>query len=339
VARNAGLSRSTVSAALLDDRRVSARTRERVQEVAKKMGYVRNAFAATLATRGQMKPARSLDVAIVSHVPLALNYKAYTCEGIITRLRELGYEGHHYDVVHDKISCQKLRTMLYHRSYCGVIFDHIYEEQSEIFSVDWEPFSLVCTGRIYRQPPCDLIRNNPVKAVSLAWQELRRAGYRRIGFLLFRHQPVALDDSEREGTLWNCQRNLLPGEYAIPPFLGEIHDRPSVEKWFYRYRPDAIVGFNEFDYIWLGEIGLRIPQDVAYANLHREDFPLKIAGVDQRADELRVKTAEHLDFLIRHKRIGFSEEPWEMLGPVRWVPGETMPVKDPTSIKLAPIRL
>jgi LacI family transcriptional regulator len=328
LARSVGLSRSTVSAALLDDHRVSAKTRERVRQFAKKMGYVRNAFAATLATRGQSKPARSLDVAIVSHVPVDEGYEYYECEVIKNRLRELGYEGHHYDIVHDKISCEKLRAMLYHRGFCGVIFDQIYEEQSDMFSVDWGPFSLVCAGRTYRQPPCDLIRNNPIKAVSLAWEKLRQAGYRRIGFVLYSHQPVVLDDLEREGALWNCQRNLLPGEQAVPPCLGDFSNRAIFEEWFYRHRPDVVVGFNDLNYAWLDEMGLRVPQDIAYINLHGEDITGKVAGVDQRREELKIKTAEHLDFLIRHKRTGFSEEPWEMLGPVRWIPGESLPVRN-----------
>jgi LacI family transcriptional regulator len=327
LAKAAGVSKSTVSAALLDDHRVSPRTRANIRLVARKMGYTRNAFAATLATRGQGKPARSLDVAIVSQVPVGKEYKDYDCIVIQKRLKELGYEGHHYDVFQDKISYEKLVRHLFHRGYCGVFFDQIYEKESEVFSVDWSAFSLIWAGRTHLQPLCDMVRPNQLQMISLAWKEVRAAGYRRIGFVLSRHHPTIMDDSEREAALWACQRTLEAGEEAIPPCLGFISDRVSFEKWYRRHRPDAVVGFNALSHLWLTEMGVRIPQDVAYANLHGDNFDGKVACIDQCLDEIRVKAAEHLDFLIRHKRTGFPDKPWEMLGPVRWIPGESLPLR------------
>jgi LacI family transcriptional regulator len=221
IARKVGVSKSTVSAALRDDHRVSARTREEIRQAARKMGYIRNAFAATLATSGKMKPVHSLDVAIVSHVPLDQGDGNYPWEITKKTLTELGYEGHHYDIVHDHISCGKLRATLYNRGYCGIIFANIYESRSELFSIDWSPFSLICMGRTYRHPPCDFIRSSPFETISIAWNEVRNAGYRRIGFVLPHHHPVMLDDSEREAALWSCQQTLRPGEQAIPPLPGD----------------------------------------------------------------------------------------------------------------------
>jgi hypothetical protein len=52
-----------------------------------------------------------------------------------------------------------------------------------------------------------------------------------------------------------------------------------------------------------------------------------VAGVDPCQSELLIKAAEHLDFLVRRRRAGFSENPWEILGPLRWIPGESLPVR------------
>jgi LacI family transcriptional regulator len=290
------------------------------------MGYSRNASAAALVTRGQVKPARALDVAIISHFPLHVDYAPYECLAIQNRLAELGYQGHHYDIFHDHISSEKLAKNLFHQGYCGIIFDQIYEKESEVFSVDWSSLSLVCVGRTYCQPPCDVLRPNQLQMLSLAWREIRAAGHRRIGFVLSRHQPAILDDSEREAALSICQQTLPPNEEAIPPCLGGIHDQASFVQWFQRHRPDVVVGFNNLNHWWLLEMGLRVPHDVAYVNLQGDSASLKLATVDQCLPKIRIKAAEHLDFLIRHKRTGYPEEPWEMLGPVRWVPGESLPV-------------
>ena len=325
LAKAAGVSKSTVSAALLDDLRVSARTRAKVRFAAGRMGYTRNAFAASLATRRSMKPVRALDVAILSHVPPGCGYEHYDCVIFQRRLTELGYRGHHFDVFHDNISCGKFARDLFLRGYCGIIFDQVYEKQSEIFSADWSNFSLVYVGRTHQPPPCDILRPNQMQMVFRVWHEVRAAGYRRPGFALARHQPTILDDAERESTLWICQQTLLTGEEAIPPCTATFGDKAAFEKWFRRHRPDVVVGFNDYNYVWLREMGLRVPEDVAYASFHGRTFDGIIACANQGMDDIKIKAAEHLDFLIRHKRTGFPGQPWEMLGPIRWIPGQTLP--------------
>jgi hypothetical protein len=85
------------------------------------------------------------------------------------------------------------------------------------------------------------------------------------------------------------------------------------------------VGFNSGHLWWLREMGLQIPGDVAYANIQYTESDRNVAGVDPCNSEIQIKAAEHLDFLVRRRKVGFSEKPWEMMAPLRWVPGESLP--------------
>ena len=326
VARIAGVSKSTVSAALLNDHRIARKTREKVHEAARQMGYVPDPHAAALATREKKRSINSPYVAIVSHFPRTESLASYDCCLIRNRLMELGYQSRHFDLSRDKVSSRELRRMLYGRGYCGIIFDQIRDVQSEIVCTDWAPFCLISSGRTYTALGCDTVRGDPFKSVTLSWQEIRKGGYRRVGYLLCRHRPIMLDDAERQGALAFCQASLGAGEEAIPPYTGWFDDWLAIKKWYRRHRPDVVVGFNGIHRRFLLEMGRRIPQDVGYANLHEIEATAQVAGVDIGEEEARSKTAEHLDFLVRHRRTGIPDRPWEILAQPQWVPGLTLPV-------------
>jgi hypothetical protein len=136
-----------------------------------------------------------------------------------------------------------------------------------------------------------------------------------------------IDDMERQSALLGCQQDLTSEERAIPPYLGEILDEAQIKEWFLCHRPDAVVGFNNFHYFVLKKMGIRIPQDIGYAELLGIPGNSNIAGVDTRVLEVQIKCAEHIDFLVRHKRTGTAHTPWDTTSPVRWLPGESLPLK------------
>jgi DNA-binding LacI/PurR family transcriptional regulator len=326
VARRAGLSRATISAVLRNDYRINPKTRIRVHRIVAKMGYVKNPIAAALATHSKMKPVHALQVAIITDdCTKGLGNAFDGAHPTQMRLAELGYASDHFDLSSSQISAAKLRDRLYHRGYCGVIFSEIRNSFSEVFSVDWSSFCLVCMGRAYRFEKFDTVRDSSYHSVTISWQAIRQAGYKRIGFLLCRHNPPMLDDREREASLWSCQQELTAQECCIPPYLGNHWDPPNIQKWLQYHRPDAVVGFNDTHYHMLQKMGLKIPQDLAYANL-MTGGDIQQAGVCQAGEMVKIKAAEHLDSLVRYKRTGFPDEPCELVMVSQWRPGPSLPI-------------
>ena len=144
------------------------------------------------------------------------------------------------------------------------------------------------------------------------------------GFLLCRHSPLLPDDYEREGAFLRKQQEAQAHEELLPAYLGPILDEKGIQEWYRRHRPDVVVGFNEGHYRILKEMGLRIPEDVAYVNLEGQALP-NLAAVCPGTWEIPVLCADQIDFLIRHKRTGYPKRPSTISVAVSWLPGETMP--------------
>jgi DNA-binding LacI/PurR family transcriptional regulator len=305
---------------------VTAATRHRVQELAKKHSYVPNIVAATLASSKKQGPMHALKVAVVIAIPPEL-YSHLEYYGTWGRLRELGYEMQVINLLNERITIRALRNRLYHQGFSGVIFAEVRSLQPELFSADWTPFSVVWSARTYYRPPFDIVRSNPFGAVSMAWEQVRSHGYRRIGMMLCRHDVPMLDDFERECCLRGLQAALPANETAIPPFLGSHCNVPAIKKWLRSANPDAVIGFGSYHAELLCTMGIRMPHDIGYANLHTDRTP-QWAGVDNGGWQVMDLCAEHLSQLMRHKRRGAPSHPIEILAALTWKPGKGLP-KDP----------
>ena len=328
LARLTGLSKSTVSYALRDSGRIKASTRLRVQTFARSLGYTPNLVAATLASSKKTGPVHALRIAFVTDLA-SVGYNTQWFSATRPFLENLGYAAEAFDLHRHHLSPAALRKRLYHEGYSGVIFSEIREERSEIFAEDWSPFCVVTTRRAHHYTPFDQVRTNPFETVATAWRKTREAGYRRVGFLLCRHHPHRmLDDFEREGALFVMQQHLETGEVAIPPYLGNLSDPDAIRAWQLLHQPDAVVGFNFFHYTLLEQAGYRMPRDFGFVSLHAQGSSSEtahVAHVDPGEDEIPRISAEYMDELIRHRRMGYPKSPREILAAVTWAPGPTLP--------------
>ncbi|MDR2974307.1 MAG: LacI family transcriptional regulator [Propionibacteriaceae bacterium] len=131
VAASLGLSASTVSRALRDLPNVSPKTRERVKQAAKDMGYVHSMAAVGLVT------GRTMAISVV--VPSVAGwFYSQVLEGVDSVLREA-----HYDMVLFNLGCQDAdrsrvfrRSLLRHRgdAVLALCLDFSVEEREELRS-------------------------------------------------------------------------------------------------------------------------------------------------------------------------------------------------------------
>jgi DNA-binding LacI/PurR family transcriptional regulator len=327
----AGLAKSTVSDALRNRGRVHPKTRKRVQALARKIGYVPNTIAAILASSKAGVPANALKIAFLitfrAYHWLRGEFFDFRFYDVRQHLQQLGYETEVFDVPSPSVA-PSLRHLLFHRGYRGVIFGNMdVAAQKALLDQDWGPFCVIGSTRNFGLK-FNLIRHNHFQAVCTAWSQARARGYTRIGLVLGRHDPVLVDDLERQGALAVLQRNIGKNETAIPPYLGKFTElQPGVMKWYLRARPDVVIGLNfSFSAALLMEGGVRIPQDVAFISLHADGAAPEFASVDPEANVAQIY-AQQMDQMIRHQRTGAPEYPREILPSIRWVPGPSLPVK------------
>jgi len=254
--------------------------------------------------------------------------------------RKLGYRLDVFEVSDFKDGHHATRV-LFARGVQGIVVPHFIQPQS-LPGMDWTRFAVVGIGEIskavagadelfFSQASVDHFGT-----VVQAWREMEARGYRKIGVMLVMTAARLRDDDLRWGAVHACLKYLPPSR-RVPPFVidaqGNI-DLPKLKEWVDRHRLDAIIGFNEWTLWALKEVGVRIPEDVAFAMLHRspdvvtvkESSPIySMAGMKHIRVEPIFAALELLDQQIRHHERGLRKQPRTLVIHSEWVDGTTAP--------------
>ena len=324
VGKACGLSASTVSLALRGDGRIHWKTRERVQEVAKKLGYRPNAAAAALVAGRHHQPTHDREIAVVTGC-LPAQFSEYAPRWLMEACRNRGYAVRRVEMGTEQ-NIPKVIAQLYFEGVDGVILDRIWVAGLDLFQYDWSAFAVTVHRRTRHLRDYDLVTPDAVQSMHQLWQEVRSRGYRRIGVLLCRHQPMMIDDELREGALAFCHSQAGASETILPPYLGDHDDNRGIVAWVKRHKPDALIGFHDGHFYVVKE-HFEIPGKIAFASLHGSDDNPAIAAMYERAPVLAAMCVDHLDQLIRYRQLGKREFPRQILIGNGWRPGATLPEK------------
>jgi LacI family transcriptional regulator len=184
LAKRLKLSRATVSRSLANHPAISAKTRQRVQEMATKLGYQQ-----TPGRAGRRhKNSRAMTVGVLIGVP-AGNVVMATFPYILKGIRERAeVERVTIDVCyqapadfHPESSRQSVFRNMRNGKWRGTILIYPFAEKAvEIIS---KRLSTVAVLESYSQPGIDIIDTDDASAMSSLVARLADAGHRRIGFL------------------------------------------------------------------------------------------------------------------------------------------------------------
>ncbi len=329
IADLAGVSRMTVSRALRNQPNVRAELRERIQKIATEIGYRPNPLISTLMAdlkrnrsrqRGRGQGAgpgneeRSPEViAFLTADPEGRDQwrRSETVElfhtGAAERAAQLGYRLEHFWAKEDGMTPARLSRVLWSRGISGLLlapswmsFQHDYPE------FDWSRFSAACLGYTMSQPDLHRACNNQYLTMRGALRRLRKLGYHRIGLAISR------SDDNRVLNHWQAayladQTAHDVAESRIPVFLSDqvmempVNRRPF-QNWVKQHMPDVVVSVHHgFLRDWMEETGLRVPEDIGYADLDLSgDMFGRVAGMDQNS---RFVGAAAIDLIVgQHHR-------------------------------------
>jgi DNA-binding LacI/PurR family transcriptional regulator len=343
VASAAGVSKSTASLALRNHPSVALETRQRVESIARRLGYRINPLVAALMTQqrtghaaegapllalvdlygapsspGQKQPAVRLPVSARRH--LAASHSA---------AREAAaYHGYALDIVTGRdagMTPHRLREILVSRGARGVILmmPPAPEVSPAWENLDWAGLSIVHLGS--PSSPFHHVRPNFVGGVELVWREIGRRGYRRPGLWV----PPA--NERYSGYRWQMalRQNLSHGwkgaEYDfLAPKDVELGGK-EMRRWLRTEKIDVLCGMGTEPLVALREAGVRFPEDCGFLALHLlpDDFD-QVAGLDLRYGTRFRAAVQLLDSLLRHNETGRPEVPLAMVVPARWADGPTL---------------
>jgi LacI family transcriptional regulator len=338
VADRARVHRSTVALALRDHPRISAGTRQRVQAIAKRVGYKVNPLvAALMRSRRSGATVRHEVIAYVTCYSTRYGWKPQHHNrpnfypGAQKRARELGYKLEHFWYAEEGMTPTRFRDVLRARGIHGLIIGRMPPGR-ESLELDWRHFSAVALGMTLRSPGLHRVTENHFDTAWSAMQQCRARGYRRVGFVY-----SEANDSPAVGDRWlgaylQQQLQTFPGD-QLPVCPGMPTDRDTFVTWYREHRPDALLVTHAEPVVgWLNSIGCSVPNDVGMVEL-QDNVGGNASGICYDPAAIGAVAVELLAGLMYHNQTGIPENPHEVILAGAWQEGVTLPVRAKTAVQ------
>ncbi len=345
VARKAGVHVTTVSLALRNHPSLPVRTRDRLQRLAKQMGYRPDpALTALVAYRHPTRARKGQPtLAYVTHWDTAFGWKESPAHlafyhGAKEKASALGYELEHFWLGEPGMTHRRMSDILASRGIPGLVLASHRRESDAPLDFDWSQFSAVKIDFKPRQPQLHMVTNDQSAISRLAMQRARAAGYRRIGLVMPRWWDEFVDLAWSAGFLAEQQR-LAPGDrlpilfYSPSPGSGESsgegpeHVVPAAElkTWLRRYRPEVLLSRWTFVGPALATLGVSVPANVGFAEIFLEETNGQVAGVRQNCHHVGEVAVELLAVQLHQHVQGVPSVPTATFVEGTWFDGKTLP--------------
>lgn len=264
VALAAGVDVSTVSLALRNSSRISASTRDQIQQLAKKMGYqpdpmlsALSFYRTSLRDTGFQGALAYLTDSINMEWKDLPHYREYYL-GAHERAAELGYQLEHFSLRSKGMTESRMATILRSRGVRGVLVAPQFVSHEHL-SFPWEHFSAVAFGYTMEEPQLHRVTSAHFYSTSLIMKRLITSGFRRIGF------------SFSPGHDKRIEHNFLAAYYMELKMAGieslPLHDETGpledLKRWIKRNRIEAIISSNYGGLERFLEMGIPIPEKLS----------------------------------------------------------------------------
>lgn len=330
IARALKLNQSTVSRALKGDVRIPERLRKRVKTAAARMGYAENPFVKALMSqvRAKRKISERGVIAFVVESFTRTKWKSFPPltryhEGASRRAGELGYRLEPFFLKEDCLSVPMLESILLARGIRGLMFAHTWQgEASELGKL--RHCACVTTGWNIEQQEFDLVANDYSCNMIIAYEQLARLGYSRVGVALNPYTMHLRAIRWIPGFL-ECQE-YLPRNRRIPYFVRNLSPKESPERfhrWLKRWQPDVLLTADLHLHQWLELVSIKAPDDIGLAALGSLPGP-DWSGIEEDESALGARVVEQVTTKLERGEFGPSLQPTVTLIPGHWAAGKTL---------------
>ncbi len=346
IARLAGVHKATVSRALRNHPAIPARTRERIQKIAKREGYRPHPLVAMYQAQARSSRPTAMRSAFAwlndypnpfcwQEFPWLRGYLAGAkerCEARGFRLEEIPIGG---EASRDKVG--RISETLRQKGIFGVILPLMLHQQ--FLLEDWSDcvIALIGSGNLVApaQEPSPAERYYPQGFpiadrdfyfnLRLAFQTVKQRGYQRVGLLYSRYL-----DRESEGRAQAAflveQAGLAERQRVPILFLERFKEgRPAAfDRWMDTRKPDVILSINPIVREWLKETGRSVPDDCGLVNLNVVDDVEKWSGIRENHAIIGAAAVDLLIGQLSRNEIGHLRHPRKILIPGEWHEGGTL---------------
>jgi DNA-binding LacI/PurR family transcriptional regulator len=337
IAAQAGVTQATVSMSLANNPRIPAATRERIQAIARKLGYHPNPYVSTLMRiRRQGKPLKDKPaLALVCGLRTAdgwRNHSAATIrqmrDGAFERATMRGYRAQEFWLHRDDMSNERFSEMLHARGIQGMLISPLADGDPTP-ALHWNYFASVSLSVPLPSLTITTVCNDHYFSSLTTVRECHRRGYRRPGIVLRRSHQHRFQGRWLAGFM--IAGEMLPDvKLCEPLYVDDWKDEQFILRWVKREKPDVLItpASDALPGI-LERAGWRIPQDIGFAMLacpQRGDF---YSGVYQNGHMIGALAIDALTSLVERHERGLPEQATTLMVEGQWNEGKTLrPVKD-----------
>lgn len=334
IAKQAGVSASTVSLALRNSPRLARETRERVQAVARKLGYHPNAKVVALMSqlRASRKVGAEACFAVVSFYPTPKPWEEIAHFGHIyrsmsERADQLGYRLEPFWIKAPGMRLSRARQILDARGIQGLLCFGSPEVDQE-FPREFDPYAIVTLGQSIRTR-LHRVTSHFFGDTWRALEKVHALGYRRPGLVLGHYDEARGGSASSSAYLGWCEQRLGPSA-ALPILRLEAVEEHSLLGWLKDHAPDVLVfvhvshTLDRFREV-LRANKARIPKDLGIVAISQILERGGFAGMQQNQKVMGARMVELLAGLILNLDIGFPEHPRIEMIESDWIEGTTLP--------------
>jgi LacI family transcriptional regulator len=337
VARESGYHVTTISLALRSHPSIPETTRQRIQEVAKRLGYERSPVFSALSRFRQQGCvcAPAPRIAYLENFGLGSGrtrppHMQAIVEGARRQAELLGYRLETLAVGEDDHDSRSLTAHLREQEITGIVMGSFVPGFAEI-ALNWDDYAVAKIHSRHTEPEATVVGNDQLREVRMAFQRLYALGYRRIGLAIGRADDDACGHRHTAGYL--MEEASVPLECRVPPLLFPYtSDGPSLgammARWIRRHRVDAVLCNWANVQDMLECEGLKVPREVACASLCLCDpSPPGLAGVRPHLDLVGERAVSIVVAQLKTAERGLSEFPSSIYVQSVWQDGATAPAR------------
>ncbi|MFI5336564.1 MAG: LacI family DNA-binding transcriptional regulator [Opitutales bacterium] len=333
IAKQAGVSPTTVSLALHNSPLLPDATKRRVRACAEKIGYRPNAKLVALMSQLRVSRIRGAEACfgIVSlydtpHPWEQSSQWTRLYEAMQKRADEIGYRLEPIWLRAPGMTYRRARTIISTRGIQGLLCFGSPELEDE-FPGEFRPYAIVTLGQSIRTPLHRVIRHY----FSDVWSTLERVhamGYRRPGLVLGNYDDVRSGHACAGAYLGWCEHRLGPAA-AVPILrIDQVAGSPLLS-WLKNHRPDVIVYVHlpktlpELEAFFRAN-KIRVPNDLGVAAVSQIIEHTRFSGKQENLRLMGVLAVELLASRIVNLDFGFPVHPRIEMVESEWIDGRSL---------------
>lgn len=330
VAEKAGVSVMTVSRVLRNQRNISTETKDKVNKIAAELGYRPNPMVSALMSyrRSARQTITYSSLGFLTAFPTRQAWRENRLfheffEGAKACADRHGFGLEEFWLREPGMSTERMSQILYNRNVPGLLIAPLPVSQGHL-RLDWDKFSAVTIGYSLARPLLHRAVNHQFRSMRLAMRQLRKVGYKRMGLAMSASYDSRVDH-QWSGSFLAEQVRFEPAD-RVPLYLVEDEQwtEASFVKWFRKHEPDVIISQQKEILKWLGNLNLKVPEDVGFVHMNCPDSSGEFAGIYQNGKVIGEVAVDFLVAMVQRNERGVPNLAHSILVEGTWVDGKTI---------------